>query len=128
MPLRIRFDEGQWTAIDGNGKVRRLYTVGQIREAINLYKDNNIAVAEIARKMSVPRKTAANWIRRHRDDPYFAARSERSMWPLDLQATVEAEQAIADALGVNKSTVSRLFSRNALSLVDGVVGKGQAAA
>jgi DNA-directed RNA polymerase specialized sigma24 family protein len=67
----IRWDGEEWKAVRKDGTSRTLYTISQKREAVAMYRDTRLSVAEIALKMDVPRKTVAAWIRRYQDDAFY---------------------------------------------------------
>jgi DNA-directed RNA polymerase specialized sigma24 family protein len=45
-------------------RLTRIYTPGQRREAVRLYRDTALSVAEIASQLDLPRKTVQSWVRR----------------------------------------------------------------
>jgi hypothetical protein len=67
----IRWDGEEWKTVRKDGTSRKLYTINQKREAVSMYLDTPMSVAEIACEMGVPRKTVAAWIGRYQDDPFF---------------------------------------------------------
>jgi DNA-directed RNA polymerase specialized sigma24 family protein len=45
-------------------RVTRTYTPGQRKEAVRLYQETSLSVAEIASHLDLPRRTVQSWIRR----------------------------------------------------------------
>jgi Helix-turn-helix domain len=50
---------------------KRVYTINDKREVVQLYRSGPMQATEIARHLDIPEGTVKSWIKRHLEDPYF---------------------------------------------------------
>ena len=51
----------------------RSYSIGQKREAVRLYRETGMTMAEVAEKLGATLASVKNWIRRYGNDDFFVS-------------------------------------------------------